>query len=115
MAPDVPEPVPVEPPLIEPPVPLEVPEEAGVSELMVPLCMVRSEVVDDVELLWANVAVLAPSIETRMAIGSFFMLPPNKCNQLNCFSKLQKVGVRPRSLRRFDFLVRDRAGSCGNY
>lgn len=77
VAPDVPEPVPVEPPLIELPVPLEDPEDAGVSELMVPLCIDRSEVLDDVEPLWANVAVLAPSNETRTAIGSFFMLPPN--------------------------------------
>lgn len=77
VAPVVPEPAPVEPPLIELPVPPDVPEDAGVSELMVPLCMVRSGVVDDADPLWANVAVLAPSNETRTAIGSFFMLPPN--------------------------------------
>lgn len=77
VAPDVPESLPVVPPLIVLPVPLEVPVDAGLSELMVPLCMVRSEVVDDVEPLCANVAVLAPSNETRTAIGSFFMLPPN--------------------------------------
>jgi hypothetical protein len=77
VAPVVPEPVPVEPPLIDVPVPPDVPDDAGVSELMVPLCMVRSGVVDDVEPPWANVAVLAPSNETRTAIGSFFMLPPN--------------------------------------
>lgn len=77
VTPEVPEPLPVVPPLIVLPVPLDVPVEAGLSELMLPLCMVRSGVVDEVEPLCANVAVLAPSNETRTAIGSFFMLPPN--------------------------------------
>lgn len=77
VAPDVPEPLPIVPPLIVLPVPLDVPDAAGLSELMVPLCMVRSEVVDDVEPLCAKVAALAPSNETRTAIGSFFMLPPD--------------------------------------
>ncbi|OWW21598.1 hypothetical protein [Noviherbaspirillum denitrificans] len=64
------------PPLIVLPVPLDVPVAAGLSELMLPPRMLRSGVVDEVELLCANVAVLTPSNETRTAIGSFFMLPP---------------------------------------
>ena len=65
------------PPLIVLPVPLDAPVDAGLSELMLPPCFVRSDVVDEVEPLCANIAVLAPSNETRTAIGSFFMLPPN--------------------------------------
>jgi len=75
--PEVPVPLPIVPPLIVLPVPLDVPVEAGLSELMLPPCIVRSDVVDEVELLCANVAPLAPINEIRMAIGSFFMLPPN--------------------------------------
>jgi hypothetical protein len=77
---DVPEdpvPLPMVPPLIVLPVPLGVPVAAGLSELMLPLCEVRSDVVDELEPLCANVAVLAPSNEINTAIGSFFMLPPN--------------------------------------
>ncbi len=77
VAPDVPAPLPVVPPLMVLPVPLDVPVAAGLSELMLPPCMVRSDVVDDVEPLCASVAVLTPSNETRTAIGSFFMLPPD--------------------------------------
>lgn len=59
------------------PVPLDVPVEAGLSVLMLPLRLVRSGVVDEVELLCANVAALAPSNETRIAMGNFFMLAPD--------------------------------------
>jgi len=58
------------------PVPVVVPVAAGLSALMLPLLIVRSEVDDEVELLCENVAVLAPIKEMNTAIGSFFMLPP---------------------------------------
>ena len=77
VAPDVPLLLPGVPPFMVPPVPLDAPVAAGLSELMLPPCMLRSDVVDEVELPCANAAVLAPSNETRTAIDSFFMFPPN--------------------------------------
>lgn len=74
--PELPAPIVVDPPDVVP-VPLDVPVAAGLSVLMLPLLIVLSGVDDEVELLCANVAVLAPSKETNTAIGSFFMLPPN--------------------------------------
>ena len=79
----LPEPVPIVvlplpvAPLLVVPVPVVEPVDAGLSVLMLPLFLVLSAVLDEVELLCANIAVLAPSREMNTAIGSFFMLPPN--------------------------------------